>query len=238
MDIGPTLDNSLSSFYLAIGLRSLAGGNVQAALQRLQRCKQELLQQAGQPQAGTAGASAAAATAASAAAGTAAHTAESSSGDRRVSDENGATAAGSSSMTGDSQAARLASRIGAVCGTLGDCYRRLGDAPAATAAYEESCSALQRVTHPDAEVTHALSVSLNKLGDLAYLSGDVARAHDCYCQAVQLRRATVAGMKLGAFLDGGVGPVLELAASLAKVGDAASVSGPVLHNVKRQYACL
>eukprot|EP00775_Hariotina_reticulata_P011077 gene11077-11233_t len=43
-DLGPLPDNSPASFFMAQGLKSLAGGNVHAALHRLSRCRKALLE--------------------------------------------------------------------------------------------------------------------------------------------------------------------------------------------------
>lgn len=187
VDVGLTLDSSPASFYLALGLRSFVGRNLKAAAARLRRCKQEIEAQGGEgggavqqevpggalaaleAQAGMPGGAAAAAGPA-ATADTVQSTASSSGHAAITVAGSGAAAQGSACTPVLSlDAATLACRLGAVCGSLGDCYRQMGDLPAAAAAYEESCGHVRPVAEEDAAAAHALSVSLNKLGDLVYV---------------------------------------------------------------------
>ncbi|KAI3446414.1 hypothetical protein Pfo_003079 [Paulownia fortunei] len=65
----------------------------------------------------------------------------------------------------------LCSQLGAVLGMLGDCCRATGDASSAISYFEESVNFLVKVPKDDFEITHTLSVSLNKIGDLKYYEG-------------------------------------------------------------------
>nr|GEW29912.1 protein NCA1 [Tanacetum cinerariifolium] len=107
----------------------------------------------------------------------------------------------------------LCSQLGAVLGMLGDCCRAMGDASSAVSYFDESVTFLSKVQTDDLEVTHTLSVSLNKIGDLKYYEGDLQAARDHYFRALDVRR--------NAIKDSSKAPsqVLDLAVSLAKVAD-------------------
>ncbi|KAI3830136.1 hypothetical protein L1987_04270 [Smallanthus sonchifolius] len=107
----------------------------------------------------------------------------------------------------------LCSQLGAVLGMLGDCCRAMGDGKSAVAYFDESVNFLSKVQTDDLEVTHTLSVSLNKIGDLKYYEGDLKAARDNYFRALDVRR--------NAIKDSSKAPsqVLDVAVSLAKVAD-------------------
>ncbi|KVI03547.1 Tetratricopeptide-like helical, partial [Cynara cardunculus var. scolymus] len=107
----------------------------------------------------------------------------------------------------------LCSQLGAVLGMLGDCCRAMGDGSSAVAYFDESVNFLSKVQTEDLEVTHTLSVSLNKIGDLKYYEGDLQAARDHYFRALDVRR--------NAIKDSSKAPsqVLDVAVSLAKVAD-------------------
>ncbi|KAL3696286.1 hypothetical protein R1sor_010362 [Riccia sorocarpa] len=106
----------------------------------------------------------------------------------------------------------VCSQLGAVLGMLGDCCRAMGDADDAMAHYDESVEMLSKLSQKDDEVIHALSVSLNKLGDLKYYAQDLAAAHQYYLRALKLRQNAADLSKLSS-------QVLDVAVSLAKVAD-------------------
>lgn len=62
----------------------------------------------------------------------------------------------------------VACQLGAVCGSLGDCWRRKGDLAAAQEELARSAAYLRPYASADAEAAHALSVTLSKLGDMEY----------------------------------------------------------------------
>ncbi|XP_071720398.1 protein NCA1-like [Rutidosis leptorrhynchoides] len=107
----------------------------------------------------------------------------------------------------------LCSQLGAVLGMLGDCCRAMGDGNSAVTYFDESVTFLSKVETDDVEVTHTLSVSLNKIGDLKYYEGDLQSARDHYFRALDVRR--------NAIKDSSKAPsqVLDVAVSLAKVAD-------------------
>ncbi|KAL7601386.1 protein NCA1 [Lactuca sativa] len=107
----------------------------------------------------------------------------------------------------------LCSQLGAVLGMLGDCCRAMGDGNSAVGYFDESVNFLSKVGTDDLEVTHTLSVSLNKIGDLKYYEGDLKAARDHYFRALDVRR--------NAIKDSSKAPsqVLDVAVSLAKVAD-------------------
>ncbi|XP_076904633.1 protein NCA1-like [Bidens hawaiensis] len=107
----------------------------------------------------------------------------------------------------------LCSQLGALLGMLGDCCRATGDARSAVAYFDESVNFLSKVQTEDLEVTHTLSVSLNKIGDLKYYEGDLKAARDHYFRALDVRRKAIK--------DSSETPsqVLDIAVSLAKVAD-------------------
>ncbi|XP_028789595.1 protein NCA1 [Neltuma alba] len=108
----------------------------------------------------------------------------------------------------------LCSQLGAVLGMLGDCCRAMGDANSAVAYFEESVEFLSKLPKDDLEITHTLSVSLNKIGDLKYYEGDLQGARSYYFQSLNVRRDVV---KHHSDVPS---QVLDVAVSLAKVADA------------------
>jgi hypothetical protein len=167
-DLGPLPDNTAASFFMAQGLKSLAGGNVHAALHRLGRCRQELL---ASPVSGSSSsptpAAQSPATAATAAAAAAAAAGGQQEGQeqklvphhqRRASASGGGDSQGPSAAPGMERAVQLAT----VCGCLGDCYLRLEQPGQAEALYKESIAAVQPHAEGSVDAARALSVSLNK----------------------------------------------------------------------------
>lgn len=124
-------------------------------------------------------------------------------------------ARGSSAASPPGRLRAAACQLGAVLGLLGDTCRLKGDADAAVKYYEESVGELSAVQERDAEVVHALSVSLNKLGDVRFYEGDLAGARVYYLRALQERQA-LAGSEPGAVTPS---QVLDVAVSLSKVAD-------------------
>jgi hypothetical protein len=207
----------------------VAGGNTDAALYRLGRCRDLLLEE-----------------------------------QRRQESPGRADANGEAGGVAAAAAARAAAcRLGAVCGSLGDCWRRRGDLAAAGEELRASADHLRPHAATDAEAAHALSVTLSKLGDLQYYVvqqqqqqqtqqpqqqqrqgaeqvqehgqeqgqqqqptagvapvGAAADALPFYEEALALRRALC-----GPLNGGRAGPaaVLDLVSALAKVADAQEV---------------
>ncbi|KAF6147754.1 hypothetical protein GIB67_006727 [Kingdonia uniflora] len=87
----------------------------------------------------------------------------------------------------------LCSQLGAVLGMLGDCCRATGDASSAVTYFEESVEFLSKLPEDDLEVTHTLSVSLNKIGDLKYYDGDLLAARSYYARSLDVRRNAING---------------------------------------------
>ncbi|TMW94632.1 hypothetical protein EJD97_009986 [Solanum chilense] len=106
----------------------------------------------------------------------------------------------------------LCSQLGAVLGMLGDCSRATGDAVSAVAYFEESVNFLLKVPKDDVEITHTLSVSLNKIGDLKYYAGDLQAARSHYFRALDVRRNAIKQQSVPS-------QVVDVAISLAKVAD-------------------
>ncbi|XP_061353104.1 protein NCA1 [Gastrolobium bilobum] len=107
----------------------------------------------------------------------------------------------------------LCSQLGAVLGMLGDCCRTMGDASSAVAYFEESVEFLSKLPKDDLEITHTLSVSLNKIGDLKYYDGDLQAARSYYFQSLDVRR------DVAEHSPDVPSQVLDVAVSLAKVAD-------------------
>ncbi|KAF2608770.1 hypothetical protein F2Q68_00044881 [Brassica cretica] len=82
----------------------------------------------------------------------------------------------------------LCSQLGAVLGMLGDCSRAMGDSSSAVNHFEESIEFLMKLPMDDLEITHTLSVSLNKIGDVKYNVGDLQAARSYYIRALNVRR--------------------------------------------------
>ncbi|CAH9068219.1 unnamed protein product [Cuscuta epithymum] len=106
----------------------------------------------------------------------------------------------------------LCSQLGAVLGMLGDCCRATGDAASAVNYFEESVNFLRKVPKDDLEITHTLSVSLNKIGDLKYYGEDLQAARAYYFQALDIRRNAIRQHSLPS-------QIIDVAVSLAKVAD-------------------
>ncbi|XP_024018086.1 protein NCA1 [Morus notabilis] len=107
----------------------------------------------------------------------------------------------------------LCSQLGAVLGMLGDCCRATGDADSAISYFEESVEFLSKLPRDDLEITHTLSVSLNKIGDLKYYAGDLQAARSYYFRSLNVRRDAVKNNPNVS------SQILDLAVSLAKVAD-------------------
>ncbi|KAE8670637.1 subtilisin-like protease-like [Hibiscus syriacus] len=107
----------------------------------------------------------------------------------------------------------LYSQLGAVLGMLGDCCRAMGDSAAAINYFEESVEFLTKLPANHLEITHTLSVSLNKIGDLKYYNGDLQGARSYYLRSLGIRRDVVKNH------PGVASEILDVAISLAKVAD-------------------
>ncbi|KAL0007341.1 hypothetical protein SO802_008843 [Lithocarpus litseifolius] len=107
----------------------------------------------------------------------------------------------------------LCSQLGAVLGMLGDCCRALGDAGSAVSYFEESVEFLLKFPKDDLEITHTLSVSLNKIGDLKYYDGDLQAARNYYFRSLNVRRDAIKHH------SNVPSQILDVAVSLAKVAD-------------------
>ncbi|KAK9283694.1 hypothetical protein L1049_011944 [Liquidambar formosana] len=107
----------------------------------------------------------------------------------------------------------LCSQLGAVLGMLGDCCRAMGDAASAVTYFEESVDFLSKLPTDDLEITHTLSVSLNKIGDLKYYDGDLQAARSCYFRSLNVRRNAIKHH------TNVPSQILDVAVSLAKVAD-------------------
>ncbi|KAK4770580.1 hypothetical protein SAY87_031112 [Trapa incisa] len=109
--------------------------------------------------------------------------------------------------------AELCSQLGAVLGLLGDCCRAIGDSGSAIAYFEESIEFLAKLPAYDMEITHTLSVSLNKVGDLKYYDGDLQAARSYYDRSLNIRRDAIKDK------TDVPSQTLDVAVSLAKVAD-------------------
>ncbi|GAB2218879.1 hypothetical protein Drorol1_Dr00002111 [Drosera rotundifolia] len=107
----------------------------------------------------------------------------------------------------------LCSQLGAVLGMLGDCCRAKGEASSAVTFFEESVEFLSKLPTEDMEITHTLSVSLNKIGDLKYYAGDLQASRVYYLRSLNVRRDAVKKHPDVPSL------VLDVVISLAKVAD-------------------
>lgn len=116
-------------------------------------------------------------------------------------------------ITRTGSTSELCSQLGAVLGMLGDCCRAIGDAASAVTYFEESVGFLEKLPADDMEITHTLSVSLNKIGDLKYYDGDLQAARSYYDRSLNVRQ--------DAAKDSPDVPsqILDVAVSLAKVAD-------------------
>ncbi|KAF5733661.1 hypothetical protein HS088_TW16G00101 [Tripterygium wilfordii] len=107
----------------------------------------------------------------------------------------------------------LCSQLGAVLGMLGDCCRAMGDAGSAITYFDESVEFLSKLPMDDLEITHTLSISLNKVGDLKYYEEDLQAARSYYFRSLNVRREAMEHHPNVS------SQCLDVATSLAKVAD-------------------
>ncbi|MBA0600303.1 hypothetical protein Gorai_006495, partial [Gossypium raimondii] len=95
----------------------------------------------------------------------------------------------------------------------------MGDSASAINYFEESVEFLTKLPTDDLEITHALSVSLNKIGDLKYYDGDLQAARSYYLRSLGVRRDVIKNN------SGVASQVIDIAVSLAKVADVDRILG-------------
>ncbi|EFJ52003.1 hypothetical protein VOLCADRAFT_87094 [Volvox carteri f. nagariensis] len=193
----------LPSLLLQLALQSLAGGNPEAGLARLDLCTDALVAPPKDPAApgtppsepayqitttNTADVAASTATAAASlvpavAAADAAASHPTTLDEDQVLRPHLAAAAKASSET--------AIRLGTILGCKADCYRRLGDPAAALRYYAASLICLAHWRGRSREADSAISVTHNKQGDLLFMSGRLAEAKEQYEAALEIRREVV-----------------------------------------------
>jgi tetratricopeptide (TPR) repeat protein len=166
-----------AAFLLQVGVRALSGGNPASAAYRLKQCMEELeaqLQNLGK--------------------------------NEEKQEEN---------KNKQQEREVLINKMGAVSGCLGDCYRALGDAEQAIEEYAHSASFLEQIAYSDyseqeekeeekkeeedengkpgvsaaTAARQALSVTLNKIGEMYHLQGKLDYALIRYKQALFLRQS-------------------------------------------------
>ncbi|KAF3522411.1 hypothetical protein F2Q69_00049023 [Brassica cretica] len=91
--------------------------------------------------------------------------------------------------------------------------RAMGDSSSAVNHFEESIEFLMKLPMDDLEITHTLSVSLNKIGDVKYNVGDLQAARSYYIRALNVRRDAMKHH------PNAPSQILDVAVSLAKVAD-------------------
>eukprot|EP00798_Chlamydomonas_sp_ICE-L_P007297 gene7297-412_t len=177
--------SSSTSFFLQLGLQSSAGGNHQAALDRLSLCQDLLLQQIEVAKI--------------------ADSAATSSGPSNREEP----------TTSHQLAGRLGAVYGSqgdCCRKMGDLAKAVefyvqsldclrphaeedaeedGDLAKAVEFYVESLECLRPHAEEDAEISQSLSVTINKLGDAKYMMDDVKGAKACYEEALTRRKASL-----------------------------------------------
>lgn len=151
---------------MAQGLKSLTGGNLHAAMHRLGKAKQALLDGSLAPHTPP-GLAPAAAAGTAAAAPSAAEQVLMQPGDAAGPDSMDVELQASSQQpqqaaAGPPEAVGRAVQLATICGCLGDCYQRVGEADQADQQYKEAVAAVQPYSDDYAEAAHAMSVSLNK----------------------------------------------------------------------------
>lgn len=123
--------------------------------------------------------------------------------------------------------------LGTVYGALGDCHKAMGDTVGAMAWYQKSIDTLTAATVMDdvngveaSDPFHALSVTLNKVGEMYHRQGDVERALDMYTKALQVRRDRFDTCSAqGIPPERSIAMMIDIATSQAKVADAMSICG-------------
>lgn len=145
-------------------------------------------------------------------------------------------------VRGDSaERAAVLPQLGAVYGCLGDCERNIGHVEEAKEYYTKSIDAVQESLRYSSseeqtsgsaanETLHALGVSLNKVGELHHIQGELEEALSYYQRALAVRLE-----RLDAYLKQSeesqpeieVSLMLDVATSQAKVADAMQACGKV-----------
>lgn len=126
--------------------------------------------------------------------------------------------------------------LGPVYGALGDCHKALGDPQHALQCYQKSIEVLESAIalHNDSDDTksqesdpfHALSVTMNKVGEMYHRQGDVLHALEMYKKALQVRQDRFDEHDKNSIpFEQTVSLMLDIATSQAKVADAASTCG-------------
>ncbi|KAK8333721.1 hypothetical protein V6Z12_A10G221100 [Gossypium hirsutum] len=109
--------------------------------------------------------------------------------------------------------------VNEVIGVIFPCYSSMGDSAAAINYFEESVEFLTKLPTDDLEITHSLSVSLNKIGDLKYYDGDLQAARSYYLRSLGVRRDVIKNN------SGVASQVIDIAVSPAKVADVDRILG-------------
>jgi tetratricopeptide (TPR) repeat protein len=164
-----------AAFLLQIGVRALSGGNPASAAHRLHQCMAELNTQLE---------------------------------NLEIDQETAINQEEQQNQVLQIYIIELLAKMGAVAGCLGDCFRALGDAPQAIREYTHSAELLERIasySNPSTEsketlttadtaatttaAAKSLSVTVNKIGEIYHLQGDLEKALEKYEEALLLRQA-------------------------------------------------
>lgn len=132
-------------------------------------------------------------------------------------------------------------QLGAVYGCLGDCERNIGDSDNAKEYYTKSIDAVEESLRHNSseehnngaarnETLHALSISLNKVGELHHIQGELEEALSYYQRALDVRWERLdthlkQSEEKQPEID--VSLMLDIATSQAKVADAMQACGKV-----------
>lgn len=127
------------------------------------------------------------------------------------------------------------SSLGTVHGAIGDCHKALGDGEKALEWYQKSIEtltvAVDLYDESDDEQSndpfHALSVTMNKVGEMYHRQGDVTRAVEMYKQALRMRqdRFEACSHRNPMPVERAAMMMIDIATSQAKVADAMIACG-------------
>ena len=136
----------------------------------------------------------------------------------------------------DEERRACASSLGAVYGALGDCCKLQGLPQESLVWYQKSIDSLQSVIGnvqdggavQSSDPMHALSITLNKIGETYHRQGDVATALEFYKKSLDVRQKRYEAYQMSATPQHGeilVSMMIDVAISQAKVADAMALCG-------------
>ncbi len=125
----------------------------------------------------------------------------------------------------------ILSSLGSVYGAIGDCHKATGDLEHALKWYQKSIDTLTSATALEgngvetSDPFHALSITINKVGEMYHRQGDVAQALDMYTRALKVRGDRFEACDDTIPAERRMTMMIDIAISQAKVADAMRICG-------------